>query len=244
MPVQPDEDLFEIFSNSFFGFGHFKSPMWFVGPGSSVLTHDEAEIAQRLEYWHRRGQPQLTDLKRFHTMIGDETWVGEDPKLHRVWSKLARMCLAMEGRKVEGNVRSYQADELGRTDGSSALLHVLPVNVEAEAEWPYARLERPYLRRPDLYADRFAARRLRYLVRKIKRYRPRIVICYDLTHRAWWEQLSGQGFEKTSIRDCFIAEGDPTSFLMVRHPESIGTRNDYFVKVGRLAAEYVTNARD
>ncbi len=184
----------------------------------------------------------MTDLQRFHTMIGDEMWFGEEPHLHRVWGKLARICLALEDREVEANVRSYQANELGRTDGSSALLHVLPVNVQAGVDWPFGRLQRPYLRRPDLYVERFAVRRLKHLARQIHRYRPRIVFCYDLTHRPWWEQLCGQTFEKTSVRDCFDATSASTAFLMVRHPESVGTRNDYFVKVGRLAAERVAEA--
>jgi hypothetical protein len=237
MHRQPDEDLFEIFSNSFYGFGQYRSPLWFVGPYASLLTNDRAEIASRLEFWHRRGQPQTVDLPRFLSMIGDDRWSAEQPPLHRVRSKLARICLAFEGQAIEERLRSYQATEFGSFAGSIAALHVLAVETRSETPWPFSTAERAHLRSSNLYADRFADRRLRHLSRRLRRHRPPVVIFYDLTHRAWWEHLAGCVFEKTPVRDCFAVRGGPTLYLMVRHPESIGTRNDYFDRVGHLAAE-------
>ncbi|MDX1740413.1 MAG: hypothetical protein R3178_03930, partial [Rhodothermales bacterium] len=215
--------MFEIFSHSFFGFGRYRSPLWFIGPYTSFLTTDSTEIARRLEMWHRRGQPPTVDLSRFLAAIEDTRYGGERPKLHRVWSKLARMCLAYEGHNIDDNVRSYQATELGAFHSDSALVHVLPIESPSEGSWPFSDAERPHLRRPDLYGERFTVRRLRQISRNLARYRPRTVIFYDLTHRQWWEELAGGALQKTSLKDCCLRDTDSTLFMMVRHPESIGT---------------------
>jgi hypothetical protein len=237
MQLKPDEDLFEIFSHSFFGFGRYRSQLWFVGPYTSFLTNDHPEVARRLEIWHRRGQPPTIDLPEFLTMIDDERYGGDQPRLHRVWSKLARICLAYEGRRIDEEIRSFQARELGSFAAGNALIHALPIENPADGRWPFSEAERPHLRRPDLYTERFARRRLRQISRNLSRHQPSTVICYDLTHRPWWEQLTGATFRKTAVRDCYSMKSERTLFLMVRHPESIGTRNDYFDRVGRLAAD-------
>lgn len=242
MNLSVDEGLFEIFSGSFVGFGHYRSPVWFVGPFADLLGRDESEAARRLEIWHRRGQPTVVDLQRIHTLIGEDRWFGDHASLHRVWSKLARVSLAFEGRPVVPNVRAYQATELARGAGGTTLIHLLAVDARRDNVWPYRRLETPYLRSPELYAERFTERRARHIARQVQRYRPSVVVFYDVTHRRWWEQIAGVSFGRSEVRSCFGAQRDGTIFLMIRHPESVGTRNEYFARAGSLAAALATNA--
>jgi len=241
MNARIDEDLFEIFSNSFFGFGTYRAPLWFIGPYADLLGAEPTEIARRLEFWHRRGQPALVDLGRFQRMMGVPSWSGEQPRLHRIWGRLARICLASEGRRIDEQVRAFQAGELGSTAGRSAILHVLPVECRPSERWPYEALETAHLKQPNLYSERFADRRLLQLSHLIKRYQPPAVVFYDLTHRAWWERVVLGPFTRTRVRDCFSARSEATRYLMVRHPESVGTRNEYFDEVGHLAAESVAD---
>jgi hypothetical protein len=239
-----DEGLLEIFSNSFYGYGAYRSPIWFIGPQATMLGRDRDEAARRLELWHRRGQPQTVDLPRFYSMMGEKKWFTEAAQLHRVWSKLARIALAFQDGEATERVRSYQAEELGRMKGQNLLLHLLAAEHLPDAEWPYTRLETPYLRRPDLYVERFAERRALHISRQIRRYNPRVAVFYDLTNKLWWNRITGAEFEKSSVRDCFAVRRDSTLYLMVRHPESIGTRNDYFTNVGRLAASMTTDSHE
>jgi hypothetical protein len=109
-----NSNLLKSYMETFFGYGDLRAPYWYIGMEEGG---ESSEISQRLNAWDALGRRELEDLLDFHTKarIGQE-FFGKHAKRQATWWQLIRMTLAAEGRPLENEeVRSYQAERLGRT---------------------------------------------------------------------------------------------------------------------------------
>jgi hypothetical protein len=108
-----DHQLLFDYCQKFYGFGSWKSKIWFIGMeegGRGSAT--ETAIKQRLELWHSRGRRDSEIAHEFYNELGYATeWFGSKPKLQRTWSQLIRVLLHSKNLPVTNDlIRSYQSE--------------------------------------------------------------------------------------------------------------------------------------
>ncbi len=232
-----DWKLLEIYCGGHYGFGSYEAPVWLVGPGANHLGGTAEEVEQRLAGWHRRGQREMDDLYALHAASGDVGWFTPNPRVERSWSRLSRLALSLKGERItDDSVKSYQAEQLGRhANKDVGLISLLTANAVSKP-WPFTSSPVGYLANPDRYLDRFMVRRARHIRSRLRRHQPGLVVFYDKTHADIWTNIAGVTFAPTELPSCRAARTEGTLFMLVRHPESIGTTNRYFEQAGELAA--------
>ncbi len=233
--VDNTDPLLEVFVDTFLGYGSFRAPLWFVGPVATPLTSEADDPGRTILSWHRRGHRELEDLCDFHAAGGVSAWFGPRPRLHRIWGKLSRLALAYADRTTaHRDVRHYQATRLGARNGQTCMLYLYPIAPSADtrvrgmdesADWRRASAD-----------TRWAARRQNLIRRKIQKHSPDVVVFYDVSHRDTWQVIADGVFAPSELPQCLHCAGGDTTYLMLRHPESIGITNEYFERAGRLAA--------
>lgn len=232
-----DWKLLEIHSSGHYGFGSYDAGVWLVGPGAKGLGTSAEETEHRLGGWHRRGQREMDDLYLFHAASGDIRWFGTRPQVDRTWSRLSRFTLAMNGQRTsDESVRAYQSEQLGRLSNKDVcMVNLLTANASSKP-WPFALSRVAYLSDPDRFVDQFLTRRTRHIRSRLARHKPRLVVFYDRTHVDIWSRIAGVSFSPTELPSCHAAQSKDTLFMLLRHPESVGTTNRYFEEAGKLAA--------
>jgi hypothetical protein len=177
-----DTALLRPYADTFYGYGHYGAPFWFVGMeegGGDVIERVHA----RLRAWDTRGGQELEDLKPFSRAFGEGRWFdGPRPRLQPTWSRLIRILLAAEGRDLSReSVRRYQAEQLGRSAGDTALLELLPLPSPSAGQWNYGDWSPlPQLVTRPLYRQYYSSRRADYLRGKREERRPVAVLYYSL----------------------------------------------------------------
>ena len=211
----------------FFGYGSWQAKYWFVGMeegGGSGLD----EVEARLRSWDARGRPDLDDLYEFHRAARLMKWFTSDAPLQRTWNQLMRAVLVAEGRNAEKPARAaYQRMRLGRRDGETALLELLPLPSKNVGSWIYGSIAAlPQLRSRDTYMSSTRPIRLAALRRKIDEHSPHAVVFYG-NRREWRSTFgleSGQFFDRGRTRN--------TVLLATEHPVAYGNTNERFIAIG------------
>lgn len=175
----------------FLGYGNPKGDFWFVGMEEGGGA-DIDEIHRRLAAWQQLDEPSVADLPTFHDLIGDRKYFSKPVRLQTTWSRIARLVLSARGESSEtGAIREYQATQLGRVDGETCLLELLPLpspgtNVWKYNDWsPDERLESR-----KTYAEHFVPTRSKTLAGLIQERQPPVVIFYGLGFRRHWQRIA------------------------------------------------------
>ena len=119
--------LLRAYIDTFVGYGDYQPKYWLVGMeegGGGSLD----EVARRLAKWEAAGRSELLDLRGQH-LDGDlADFLGGSEDLQKTWSNLIRVVLGCEGRPTDNEtVRAYQQSKLGRFDGETCLLELMPL---------------------------------------------------------------------------------------------------------------------
>ncbi len=236
MTEEFDDQLLDAFVRNFYGYGNYSGQLWFIGMeegGGNSFT----EVAKRLNAWADRGRCELEDLAEYHAAIGITYLFNDRPKLQPTWNKLIRILLSSHGQTpATEQVREYQRASLGRLDGDTCLLELLPLPSPSTGHWLYARHSRlPYLANRKTYRQVCLAPRISHLQRRIIEYKPRAVVFYGFSYREHWRAIAGVDLVQEWDGVC-TGRNRSTLFVMTRHPVAKGVTNDYFHQVGRLIA--------
>jgi hypothetical protein len=224
------------FMHRFYGYGSWDAPLWFVGMeegGGNTLE----ELECRLKSWD--GSDDLVDLKDFHSKLGGTDWFSDRPKIQSTWGKLIRVALACEGRTPDReSVRTYQRDELGRKNGSTALLELLPLPSPSTSHWIYGSLELATLKDRASYRDAMIPFRTDAIRRRLKQHQPRVVLFYGLDYREHWETIVEQPFQQEPEARFSTATNSTTRFILAPHPAAMrGVRNSDYESIGMWIRE-------
>lgn len=179
-----DSALLEKWIATFYGYGSWSSPYWFIGLEEGGVN-SEAEFAGRLRAWSDAGSPDLLDLRTFHEAIGVDHFSGRPP-LQRTWRPLMRTLFAAEGREISKEaLRAYQANQLGSRNGETALLELSPLPAKSTAERWFRDHE--LLANVDVYA--LTRERRDRLTAMIEQHKPRAVVTYG-DMKSWQKHFS------------------------------------------------------
>lgn len=237
-PTSLSDPLLLSFMQTFYGYGAWSAPWWFVGMEEGGGT-TVGELNRRLNVWERRGRCDLEDLAEYHQEIGVAHYFGARPKLQRTWSSLIRAMLCARGlAPSREEVRRYQAEELGRHSAESCLIELSPLPSPNVSKWIYSRASNlPELASRQKYFSAFAPRRSARLRELVDRYRPKIVLFYGSSYEKWWREVAGIELSVDDRLRVSSGHRSGTYFVVADHPAARGLRSGYFDAVGHYCAQ-------
>ena len=130
-------------------------------------------------------------------------------------------------------MRSFQARDLGRSNGDTCILELLPLPSPNVRTWLYAPWNVPYLRDRDSYRQHLIPQRVERIRARVSNYRPRAVVFLGMSYLEHWQKIAGTPLE---VQEDVALAGSDTLYIAVRHPASRGVTNAYFRGVGELLA--------
>lgn len=229
-----DSKLLGDFIDNFFGYGNLKAPVWFIGMEEGGGSSED-ELARRLRTWHDEGhqRPLVADLAQFHVDFGDSTRFGDNPRIQSTWGKLIRTLLVAQGIKpTTERVRQHQKAKLGRSDGDSALLELMPLPRPSMTEWDYDTWsDCPELNSFATYEVSVRPKRIAAIRKLIAGHAPRVVIFYGTGYTAHWEAIAGLPFPHG---DYPRVAGTTPLFMVLPHPVAFGRVNRHYETAGRI----------
>jgi hypothetical protein len=240
--MKNNSEMIDSFIKGFYGYGNYEGEIWYIGMeegGGKSLD----EIKKRLNAWEKRKRAEVEDLVGFHREIGLGDYFNEPAKLQRTWNALIRIFLCYKGQEpfcVE-DVRGFQQESFGRSDGDICLLELFPLPSPGTASWLYGKhFTQPYLASRKKYHDTFKARREEHLKQKIEEHKPKIVVFYGLGYRPHWEQIAQITFQW--VEGGFLeGSSDSTNYIIAKHPASVGVKHEYFHNIGRYLNDKLGN---
>jgi len=230
-----DDALLQQYMAGFCGYGDHNGDHWLFGmEEGSDGTADE--ITRRLDTWRAQGKPELADVVTFSQAVGGLAgqWFRPNPGIQPTWGRLIRILFALRGvSPTREQIRQFQAAELGRVGGANAIIELFPLPAFSTGHWPYANWSSlPYLRDRRSYYEEVGPARVGRLATRIQEHRPKLILCYGIQHRAWWEQIAGQPFTSTSVPGLELTAAGPTLFALIPHPTFHGISNSWLESVG------------
>ncbi len=231
-----DDQLLGEFVQNFYGYGNYRGQFWFIGMEEGG-GNSFPEINARLTAWENRGRNELEDVAEYHNDIGVMDWFNDKPRLQPTWNKLIRILLSSSGQiPTTEQVRKYQQTLLGRPDGNTCLLELLPLPSPSIGQWLYAKHSKlPHLKNRETYRQECIASRITHLQGRINQYQPKGVIFYSLSYQEYWKKIADVYFYEDSER-IYFGRNESTLFVITKHPAAKGITSEYFHQVGQLIA--------
>lgn len=233
-----NDALLESFIDGFFGYGNYAAPIWFIGMEEGG-GNSEAEIEKRIDVWNSRGRCELEDLAEYHWALNITRYFDTPPVLQSTWAKLIRTYLtSMEQPVSKSTVSAYQRSQWGRFQGSTCLLDLMPLPSPNTSNWVYGDLSKiPYLQSREKYVAAAADTRISSIQQRINEYGPRGIVFYGMHYKNYWQRIAGIPLKPVDNASMLHGAHDTITFLVLRHPTSIGITNEYFDKAGKIIGE-------
>lgn len=229
-----DRELLTEYIERFFGYGNLEAKYWFVGLEEGG-DDDPASVQKRLELWKASGRPAVVDLQRMMRALAGIDWFGPQAPLQRTWRALIRARFAAEGQQPGlDDIRRYQREVLGRADGDTALLELLPLPARrrrSDEPWRYKDVGIPSLSTREEYVQHYEEQRRDRLVDLIEAHQPRAVVTYG-NARAWRDRLDAQ--EPLNAK-AWAGQRGRTIIICTHHPDA-ARANAHWQLIGETIA--------
>jgi hypothetical protein len=241
-PMLPN--LIDSFVHRHFGFGNPSGKYWLIGMEEGC-GDDRAELFRRFQIWDELGQNEIDDVAEYHLRLGIPEFFQDPVKLQYTWAHLIRLVLSTESRPSDvAAVKSYQKDYLGRPDGETCLLELMPLPSPSLGIWPYGEWTGlPYLNSREEYRQTCIPWRVARLREMIRTFCPPVIVFYGTSYRMLYEQAIGYSFGQEEEGAKWAVDGDgKTLFLLVKHPAARGVNAAYFEQVGQEIRRRLTKS--
>jgi hypothetical protein len=174
---------------NFIGYGTLDADVWFLG--MEEAGGGEANIHTRLNF-----RP-VEDNAEAHKMLGATHLHWGRREIQRTWRGMCYIMLRLEGHEpTRENIRTYQAEKLGRFGGNTLLTELMPIPKPKVKRWDYEELIPQFASREEYYRV-VKPKRIEYLRALLKENGPKVVVCYG---KAFWsdfrELFEGSVFEQ------------------------------------------------
>jgi hypothetical protein len=235
-------DLIREKARSFYGYGRWDSPFWFIGPEEGGI--DSLDL--RAEKWLELGRPTLCDCRQFHRCIGITKWHDPPPPLQFTWRKLMLLLHACQGKDYDNDVlRAYQRNQWGMQSdcGETCVIDLsgLPAPNGKKAK----ALKRMFFTQEGF--DCVRNERIAYIRRKMSEKEPKVVVIFGKEQwKYWearyWEAAPGSSFSEQTIEGFpfGIVKVESTIVAFAVHP-NFARRDAYWIKVGTRIASEILN---
>lgn len=194
---------------NFVGYGKLTAKVWFLG--MEEAGGGESNIRARLRF-----QP-VEDCANAHRILEITKHHCGKPVIQRTWRGMCYIMLRLDGKEpTRESIRNYQANCLGRDDGSSLLCELMPIPKPSLNDWGYEALI-PQFSSCNEYYRRVKPRRIEYLHRLLSEQKPELVVCYG---KKYWQE-----YKELFAGLTFVAAG---RFLVARATGQVVVLTDHF----------------
>ncbi len=236
--MQFDSKLLTKYAESFYGFGSWGAPTWFIGI-EEAGGWGQRDIHRRLDTWNRNGMPELEDAPTFYPESGNGRWHGPTAALQPTWAQLIRMLFVARGTPTTNEaILDYQRRHLGSRNGEICLAELLPLPSPSVKEWHYAKWSKlRWLESRERYYAHLLVARAAGLARRIREHKPEIVIFYGTTFLNTWSCISGATWAQAIEQKLLRYTNGHTNFFVTKHPldPALGSgRDSYFQEIGNF----------
>ena len=234
-----DDSRLVDYCTTFFGYGRWAAPVWFIGIEEAG---DDTKVAQRLDEWNKRNRKDIEDAPSFYPLLhGNADWHGPAAIPQPTWIQLIRMLLIAQGKDDSLNhILDYQRRHLGAVNGDTCLLELLPLPCRstADKDWGYGNSSNlSWLRSREKYQKQLAPKRAKLLASQIQQHRPGIVIFYGTSCLPTWSRIAGGWFGQAINKKLMTFKKEDTTFFITKHPTDPKLRphtDDYFREIGHF----------
>jgi hypothetical protein len=227
---------------SFYGYGRWEAPYWFIGP-----EEGGDHPAERVEVWRLLGAQKLCDCREFHLCIGEKVpeykkWYRKNPRpappLQFTWRKLMLLMKAFRGEPYDNDsLRDYQYSWWGRKQGKTCVIELsgLPAPDGKKAEQLKLQLFSPK------EFEEIRQRRIDFICQEMLKQERELVVIYG---KEQWKHWKGKGIVDSSLCQEII-EGFAAGFLkfgvikiaLAQHP-NFARRDAYWTELGKRLRSY------
>lgn len=245
--------LLDDYAASFYGYGCWQAPVWFVGPeegggGNRAeiklgnYASAQSELCCRLEHWdaqrqaQAQGAPPLLNLQEVPVA---QWWFGANvAQRQNTWARLI-MVLSGIQQIPQADVLEYrrgQRNAWGTPDCAACDLSLFPLPSPSRSLWAYKHFL--FVTRP-IYEDAYLEQRASFLRQQIElraNAHPLTVVFYG-SHPDWWQQIAGVAGNPIDVepRVCVYPQDllPPARLFSVPHPAH-GPNDQCFRHFGQL----------
>lgn len=205
---------------SFFGFGDWGAPYWFIGLEPGKAPGEDASNSKIVRAWAGElGKKELVDCLEYHRAIGVQTWHKEKAKLQATWRPLMLLLMTMlDFDSDKEALRDYQRTQWGQSrNAETCVIELSGIPAKSLA----VKTDR----------EEYMQQRINFIRGKIGFHRPKLVLMYGVTARTKWKDVAGRPQEQDMEVDK-IYKIDSTLFVMTPSPTARGRTNDDWVQLG------------
>jgi len=131
----------------------------------------------------------VMDNAEAHKMLGVTHLHWGRRKIQRTWRGMCYIMLRLENEEpTTENIRTYQAENLGRYEGTTLLTELMPIPKPKVHKWSYKELIPQFSSREDYYQT-VKPRRIDFLRDLIEKHKPKVVIGYGKSFWADYREL-------------------------------------------------------
>jgi len=217
--------------NSFWGYGSFEAPVWFIGmeEGLSGST-DQKQIDIRFQATHGK---VLANIRQDMKLVnGHMKWFTLPYPIQGTirYPIALYLYLANSRRPDKDEIRYFQGlrfADISLKETAALELMPMPSNSTDPSAWLYRdyAIQGLRLRTRAEYQDFYKPLRVRELRNLVDKYHPQIVIFYSVTLLRDWQAVAGIGFDEIT-RQMYFGKRKGTSFCVIPQGNARGMSND------------------
>ena len=240
-----DEQLLFDYSHQFLGFGSLNSPFWLIGPEAGGGRRKD-DVYNRASVWAQRGRKETEDLQGYHSDLNRPLEFDWGKNIQKTWGPLIRVVLALQDGKIADtdDVREFQKNELGRSNGNNCVLDLNQLPSPSMSEWKVQECGISWLRTRGEYEARLLPERCSLFRSRLAHYKPRLALFYggSLRHQCRWERIADDRFAPSGLPRLSWVQGEHTLFAMMPHPRNVrfsgqGAHKRFYADVGAALGE-------
>lgn len=201
-----DAELSQLLN--FVGYGRLNAPVWFLGMEEAGGGEDN--LRKRLSFL------AVDDCALAHQKLGITKHHWDKRTIQPTWRGMCCIMLELENRQAtRENIRSYQADKLGRFQGNTLLTELMPIPKPSAHKWEYQDLIPQYKDLADYHAI-VKPLRTKLLRGLVNEYKPVVLISYGKSYWSDYKDL----FQSSSFspNDSFeVGQSNETMVILTDH---------------------------
>ncbi len=235
--------LITDYVKKFYGYGNYKSPIWFIVAEESGGYGPE-EIKARLAAWESRGKKAMENCSAYYQSVAAKIpkskrekiasyFDPENPIIHLHWNRYIRMALELEKNedfmqagytKQLRIIKDYQLNDFATSKGNTALLFLRPLACPTVEKWPYRDLSKlEFLQSKRKYIQHIDSFRSAELRNKIQKFKPKYVIFFSLSQKVLpiWNEVAATKLQENRPKGFMYAATRGTKFAVAEHPVGV-----------------------
>ncbi|HMF53960.1 MAG TPA: hypothetical protein VK593_06395 [Edaphobacter sp.] len=198
----------------FFGYGRWDAPFWFIGPEVGKGRDEPEDNTRRVDVWLQSRRGELCDCRQFHSLLGEEDWHQQRPRLQPTWRPLMLLLATfLSESSGKEDLRAYQRDRWGSQQGETCLIELSGLAARSM--------------RVNVERQRFREERIDTIRKRIFENRPVFVVMYG-NEKKYWEQIAGGEL----TLDQPVKYGS-VLFAFAPHPAKRRRKNEDWIGLGR-----------